>query len=66
MPGKAPPEIGRQPIGRITIANADSGATRNPTSRSIGHFRAVAELVDRNVNSTGESRLRGIWSAYVT
>lgn len=43
-PGEAPHEIGRQPHGRITIANSDSGATAYTDVAIDQAFRAVSEL----------------------
>ena len=41
-----PAVIGRQPIGRITIANSDAAASPH-TDAAIGEaYRAVAELTD--------------------
>jgi spermidine dehydrogenase len=43
---KRPAVIGRQPIGRITIANSDAAASPH-TDAAIGEaYRAVSELVD--------------------
>lgn len=43
-PGQAPHEIGRQPVGNITIANSDSGAKAYLDSAIDQAFRAVSEL----------------------
>jgi spermidine dehydrogenase len=43
-PGQAPHEIGRQPFGRITIANSDSGATAYTDVAINQAWRAVNEL----------------------
>jgi spermidine dehydrogenase len=43
-PGEAPHEIGRQPYGRITIANTDSGATAYTDVAIDQALRAVKEL----------------------
>ncbi|HEX4932711.1 MAG TPA: hypothetical protein VFV33_05985, partial [Gemmatimonadaceae bacterium] len=43
-PGESPCEIGRQPVGRITIANSDAGAYAYTDSAIDQAWRAVAEL----------------------
>ena len=43
-PGEAPHEIARQPFGRITIANADAGASAYTQAAIDEAFRAVSEL----------------------
>ena len=43
-PGQAPHEIGRQPFGRITIANTDSGATAYTDVAINQAWRAVNQL----------------------
>jgi spermidine dehydrogenase len=50
-PGQAPHEIGRQPFGRITIANSDSGATAYTDVAIDQAFRAVAELTNQRHTS---------------
>jgi spermidine dehydrogenase len=45
--GQAPHEIGRQPFGRITIANSDSGATAYTDVAIDQAHRAVEELFDK-------------------
>jgi spermidine dehydrogenase len=43
-PGEAPHEIGRQPFGRITIANSDAGASAYLDTAIDQAWRAVGEL----------------------
>ncbi len=43
-PGESPCEIGRQPVGRITIANYDAGAYAYTDSAIDQAWRAVSEL----------------------
>ena len=43
-PGQTPHEIGRQPFGRITIANTDSGATAYTDVAINQAWRAVNQL----------------------
>ncbi|MFN8666803.1 MAG: NAD(P)-binding protein [Gemmatimonadaceae bacterium] len=43
-PGESPCEIGRQPVGRITIANSDAGAYAYTDSAIDQAWRAVSEL----------------------
>jgi spermidine dehydrogenase len=43
-PGESPCEIGRQPFGRITIANSDAGAAAYTDCAIDQAFRAVQEL----------------------
>jgi len=45
--GQAPHEIGRQPFGRITIANSDSGATAYTDVAIDQAHRAVEELLGK-------------------
>ncbi len=44
-PGQAPHEIGRQPFGRITIANSDAGATAYSDVAIDQAHRAIEELL---------------------
>ncbi|HTS89327.1 MAG TPA: NAD(P)-binding protein [Gemmatimonadales bacterium] len=43
-PGEAPCEIGRRPLGRITVANSDAGAYAYANSAIDQAYRAVSEL----------------------
>jgi len=44
-PGRRPHEIGRQPFGRIHIANSDVGALANTNEAIDQGYRAVQEIV---------------------
>jgi spermidine dehydrogenase len=44
-PGQAPHELGRQPFGRISIANSDSEAYAYVQSAIDASIRAVGEVV---------------------
>jgi len=46
-PGQAPNEIGRQPFGRIHIANSDAGAFAYTNEAIDQGYRAVQEIVAR-------------------
>jgi spermidine dehydrogenase len=44
-PGQAPNEIGRQPFGRIHIANSDAGAFAYTNEAIDQGYRAVQEII---------------------
>jgi spermidine dehydrogenase len=57
-PGQAPHEIGRQPFGRITIANSDAGATAYSDVAIDQAYRAVDELSgNRSASRAGSNKM---------
>jgi spermidine dehydrogenase len=56
-PGQAPCEIGRQPFGRITIANSDAAAAAYTDQAIDQAYRAIEELLAAPMSRTASAQV---------